>query len=158
MAAISGLALLSSTERDPWQTTNFGTGELMRAAARITSSPVVPTFMPVLSKRAVIFVCVIAAVLPGCTLLGQRVRDCEGFDIPLSVFVGPSRKELRTRRLDVRINLVGQASSSRTAWNLRNSMIRSTFRAPSPGTRSIISRGARLRSTGNRSRLRSAVR
>lgn len=33
MAAISGLALLPSGERDPWQTTTFGTGELMRAAA-----------------------------------------------------------------------------------------------------------------------------
>ncbi len=33
MAAISGLALLAMDERDPWQTTTAGTGELMRAAA-----------------------------------------------------------------------------------------------------------------------------
>jgi glycerate kinase len=33
MAAISGLALLPPDQRDPWQTTTFGTGELMREAA-----------------------------------------------------------------------------------------------------------------------------
>lgn len=33
MAAISGLALLPQDQRDPWQTTTFGTGELMREAA-----------------------------------------------------------------------------------------------------------------------------
>ncbi len=33
MAAISGLALLPQEQRDPWQTTTFGTGELMREAA-----------------------------------------------------------------------------------------------------------------------------
>ena len=33
MAAVSGLALLSQDQRDPWQTTTFGTGELMREAA-----------------------------------------------------------------------------------------------------------------------------
>lgn len=33
MAAASGLALLSLTARDPWQTTTRGTGELMQAAA-----------------------------------------------------------------------------------------------------------------------------
>jgi glycerate kinase len=33
MAAISGLGLLPPDQRDPWQTTSFGTGELMRAAA-----------------------------------------------------------------------------------------------------------------------------
>jgi glycerate kinase len=33
MAAISGLALLPAEQRDPWLTTTFGTGELMRAAA-----------------------------------------------------------------------------------------------------------------------------
>ena len=33
MAAISGLALLPQDQRDPWQTTTLGTGELMRAAA-----------------------------------------------------------------------------------------------------------------------------
>lgn len=32
MAAISGLALLSQDQRDPWLTTSLGTGELMRAA------------------------------------------------------------------------------------------------------------------------------
>ena len=32
MAAISGLALLTATERDPWHTTTVGTGELIRAA------------------------------------------------------------------------------------------------------------------------------
>jgi hypothetical protein len=70
----------------------------MRAAARITSFLVVPPSQA-LSKRAVVVACVIAGLSPGCTLLGQRVRDCEGFDVPLSVFVGPSRKELRTRVL-----------------------------------------------------------
>jgi len=30
-------------------------------------------------------------------LFASRVKECEGFDIPLSVFVGPSRKELRAR-------------------------------------------------------------
>lgn len=34
MASISGLALLAAADRDPWQTTSFGTGELLRAAAR----------------------------------------------------------------------------------------------------------------------------
>jgi glycerate kinase len=32
MAAASGLALLPNEQRDPWQTTSFGTGELVRAA------------------------------------------------------------------------------------------------------------------------------
>jgi glycerate kinase len=32
MAAASGLALLASDERDPWQTTTIGTGELIRSA------------------------------------------------------------------------------------------------------------------------------
>ncbi len=34
MARASGLALLPTLARDPWQTTSLGTGELMRAAAR----------------------------------------------------------------------------------------------------------------------------
>ena len=34
MAAASGLALLPSAERDPWQTTTLGTGQLLAAAAR----------------------------------------------------------------------------------------------------------------------------
>lgn len=34
MAAASGLALLAPGERDPWQTTTVGTGELIRAAAQ----------------------------------------------------------------------------------------------------------------------------
>lgn len=50
-----------------------------------------------LSRRAVVIACAVAAVLPGCTLIGRKVRECDGFDVPLSVFVGPSRKELRTR-------------------------------------------------------------
>jgi glycerate kinase len=33
MASASGLALLSPTERDPWQATTLGTGELIRTAA-----------------------------------------------------------------------------------------------------------------------------
>ncbi|HYD83808.1 MAG TPA: glycerate kinase [Opitutus sp.] len=33
MAAASGLALLRKSQRDPWHTTTFGTGELLRAAA-----------------------------------------------------------------------------------------------------------------------------
>lgn len=33
MAAASGLALLPATERDPWQTTTLGTGQLIRHAA-----------------------------------------------------------------------------------------------------------------------------
>jgi glycerate kinase len=33
MAAVSGLALLPDAQRDPWQTTTAGTGELIRAAA-----------------------------------------------------------------------------------------------------------------------------
>jgi hypothetical protein len=71
----------------------------MRTAARITSSTVTSSLAPGLSKRAVVVACALATALPGCTLLGRRVRDCEGFDVPLSVFVGPSRKELRTRVL-----------------------------------------------------------
>ena len=35
MAAASGLALLEPGERDPWQTTTFGTGELIRTAAEL---------------------------------------------------------------------------------------------------------------------------
>ncbi len=34
MAAASGLVLLPTSQRDPWQTTSFGTGELMLAAAQ----------------------------------------------------------------------------------------------------------------------------
>ena len=34
MATASGLALLAPDQRDPWQTTTLGTGELLRAAAR----------------------------------------------------------------------------------------------------------------------------
>jgi glycerate kinase len=34
MAGASGLALLATDRRDPWQTTTLGTGELLRAAAR----------------------------------------------------------------------------------------------------------------------------
>ena len=34
MAAASGLALLPAAERDPWQTTTLGTGQLMAAAAQ----------------------------------------------------------------------------------------------------------------------------
>jgi hypothetical protein len=71
----------------------------MRAAARINSFPVTVPFSQGLAKRAVVMACAISAALPGCTLLGRRVRECEGFDVPLSVFVGPSRKELRTRVL-----------------------------------------------------------
>jgi glycerate kinase len=33
MAAASGLALITEDERDPWETTTYGTGQLMRAAA-----------------------------------------------------------------------------------------------------------------------------
>lgn len=32
-------------------------------------------------------------------VLWPRLRECEGFDVPLSVFIGPSRKELRARVL-----------------------------------------------------------
>jgi glycerate kinase len=34
MAAVSGLALLPPDQRDPWHTSSFGTGELIRAAAQ----------------------------------------------------------------------------------------------------------------------------
>lgn len=34
MASASGLALLQPSQRDPWQTTSFGTGQLMLAAAQ----------------------------------------------------------------------------------------------------------------------------
>jgi hypothetical protein len=53
------------------------------------------------SRRAVAVTvaCAVAAMLAGCTLIGRKVRECEGFDIPLSVYVGPSHKELRTRVL-----------------------------------------------------------
>lgn len=72
--------------------------KLMPPAGRITPSAVTPPFMPVLT-RAVVLACAVASVLPGCALLGSKVRECEGFDVPLSVFVGPSRKELRSRVL-----------------------------------------------------------
>ena len=35
MASASGLALLSERDRDPWETTTFGTGELMRTATEL---------------------------------------------------------------------------------------------------------------------------
>ncbi len=35
MASASGLALLASHDRDPWQATTFGTGELLRTAAEL---------------------------------------------------------------------------------------------------------------------------
>lgn len=35
MAAVSGLALVPAAERNPWRTTSFGTGQLLRAAAEM---------------------------------------------------------------------------------------------------------------------------
>ena len=35
MAAASGLSLLPAEQRDPWQTTTYGTGQLIRAAAEL---------------------------------------------------------------------------------------------------------------------------
>jgi glycerate 2-kinase len=35
MAAVSGLALVPPDERDPWRTTSYGTGQLIRAAAEL---------------------------------------------------------------------------------------------------------------------------
>jgi glycerate 2-kinase len=41
MAVASGLALLLAEQRDPWQTTTFGTGELLRAAAESGAAAIV---------------------------------------------------------------------------------------------------------------------
>ncbi|MFT3783031.1 MAG: glycerate kinase [Nibricoccus sp.] len=41
MATASGLALLPPTQRDPWQTTSRGTGQLMRAAAEAGAAAIV---------------------------------------------------------------------------------------------------------------------
>jgi len=41
MAAASGLALLPAAARDPWHTTSFGTGELLRAAAERGAAAIV---------------------------------------------------------------------------------------------------------------------
>jgi glycerate kinase len=41
MAAASGLALLSAAERDPWQTSTLGTGELMRIASTVNAKAIV---------------------------------------------------------------------------------------------------------------------
>ncbi len=41
MAAASGLALLAPGERDPWQTSTFGTGQLIRAAAELGAGAVI---------------------------------------------------------------------------------------------------------------------
>lgn len=41
MASASGLALLDPDERDPWQTSTFGTGELIRTAAELNVSAIV---------------------------------------------------------------------------------------------------------------------
>jgi glycerate kinase len=40
MASASGLALLEAHERDPWQTSTFGTGELIRTAADLNVSAI----------------------------------------------------------------------------------------------------------------------
>lgn len=40
MATASGLALLSADERDPWQTSTFGTGELIRTAADLNAAAI----------------------------------------------------------------------------------------------------------------------
>ncbi len=40
MAAASGLALLAPSQRDPWQTTSLGTGQLMLAAARRSAAAI----------------------------------------------------------------------------------------------------------------------
>jgi glycerate 2-kinase len=40
MATASGLALLPDHERDPWQTTTFGTGELIRFATRLGAAAI----------------------------------------------------------------------------------------------------------------------
>ncbi len=41
MASASGLALLAQAERDPWQATTFGTGELLRTAAELKVAAIV---------------------------------------------------------------------------------------------------------------------
>lgn len=40
MATASGLALLAPEERDPWQTSTFGTGELIRTAADVNAAAI----------------------------------------------------------------------------------------------------------------------
>lgn len=51
---------------------------------------------------AVAIAAVVLPLLPGCsalrhTLFQPRIRECEGFDVPLATFSGSSRKELRVR-------------------------------------------------------------
>jgi glycerate kinase len=41
MAAASGLGLLADAQRDPWQTTTYGTGQLLRAAAELGAAAIV---------------------------------------------------------------------------------------------------------------------
>ena len=41
MASASGLALLATSQRDPWQTTTLGTGQLLRAAADLNAVAIV---------------------------------------------------------------------------------------------------------------------
>lgn len=48
-------------------------------------------------------------LLPGCSALRHllfqpRIRECEGFDVPLSAFSGSSRKELRVRIVGRRLD------------------------------------------------------
>jgi hypothetical protein len=71
----------------------------MPPAGRITPLAVTSRSTKAAAMRAVVLACAVASVLPGCALLGSKVRECEGFDVPLSVYVGPSRKELRCRVL-----------------------------------------------------------
>jgi hypothetical protein len=85
----------------------------MRIPGRITSSAVTsPPSQGSLNSnaagqqlvRSLLLVCAISSALPGCTLLGRKMRECDGFDVPLSVFVGPSRKELRSRVLSTGVD------------------------------------------------------
>jgi len=56
--------------------------------------------------RAVLVVAMVVSA-SGCTQMTEvqglmftpRLRECDGFDVPLSVFIGPSHKELRARVL-----------------------------------------------------------
>jgi hypothetical protein len=58
--------------------------------------------LPAGALSAVALSAVVLPLLPGCSALRHvlfqpRIRECEGFDVPLSTFSGSSRKELRVR-------------------------------------------------------------
>ncbi|MES2695143.1 MAG: glycerate kinase [Verrucomicrobiota bacterium] len=74
MASASGLALLAPEERDPWQTSTFGTGELIRTATDLNVSAILLGVGG--SATSDLGLCALSALgLDFVTAKGERVAD-----------------------------------------------------------------------------------